>query len=215
MFVFMAMQFSLLAAQSCPVFHPSSLVSILVDCNICCGHPDPAFVNMAKVRKGSFQSPNKNVVARLDTGFTVSLKGVTSSCTVRHANCELLVADSQAQCRCCKMYRDNLRAMHASFSNKSKRPWNRHSNTRYLRSPQKAMKARAVKRALESKRRQLQRLKRRLDTITETHATLVGEHFRTDFEQIIQNHSPEIAKLPLSDFRRVFWEQQVFITSYT
>ena len=66
-----------------------------------------------------------------------------------------------------------------------------------------------MKRALENKRRQLQRLRKKVDALADAHAIQVGEHFRADFEQTINKHSPEIAKLPLHDFRRVFWEQQV------
>ena len=62
------------------------LVSALVECNICCGHPDPEFVNMAKVRKGKFLSINKKVIARLDS-YWVCCVAKGSDCSLYNLPC--------------------------------------------------------------------------------------------------------------------------------
>ena len=137
---------------------------------------------MAKARKEKFLSVGKNVVAISDTRFSVTFNDITSSCTVRHVNCELLTMGSQQCCKTCSKYRGNLWAMYSNFS--KQKSWNRNVNTRYLRTPQKRNKLRSLKKDLANKRRQVQQLKAKLQADTEAH----------------DKHSEEIAKLPMHDF---------------
>lgn len=180
------------------------LVDVVVNCNVCCGHPDQSFIDMAKARKGKFLSVGKDIVATLDTRFSITYKDNVSTCTVRHAKCELLTVGSCVCCKACSGYRVNLRAMYANFS--KQKSWSRNINTRYLRTPQKARKLRSLKKALSNKSRQLKRLKAKLQIATETHGVCVDPH---DFNDLIEKQNGEIAKLPVYSFKRIFWEQQV------
>jgi hypothetical protein len=105
------------------------LVTIIVKCNVCCGHPDQMFVEMARAKKGIFFSIGKEVIAALDSRFSVVSNGVVSTCTVRHVNCELLIA-GVGRCKVCSEYRGNLRAMYSNFSRQ--KSWSAKVNTRYL-----------------------------------------------------------------------------------
>lgn len=185
------------------------LVSVIMKYYVCCGHPDKTFVEMAHKRKGTFMSIANKVVATLDSRFPVITGGTVSSYTIRHVKCELLTVGAGLRCKACTGYRDNLRAMYSNFS--KHKPWSRAVNTRYLRTPQKAMKLRALKNALSNKKRQLQRLRAKLELVTNQHGVHVDKHLQGDFQAIIDDHSGEIAKLSVHSFQRIFWEQQVSI----
>ena len=157
-----------------------------------------------KQEREKFFSIGKRVVATLDTRFSVAFNDIVSSYTVRHVKCELLTVGSQVRCKACSDYRGNLRAMYCNFS--KQKSWSANVNTRYLQTPQKANKLRSLKKALSNKRRQLQRLRAKLQVATETHGVCVDQQ---DFRDLIEKQRGEIEKLPVHSFKRIFWEQQV------
>lgn len=174
--------------------------------NISAGQSDAKFVEMCEARNGKFFARNarEQVVAYLDIGRNVTVEGNTYAKTIRHSECELLVPGSQ--CQTCVQYGDNLRSMYRSYSLSNK--VNKHTNLRYLRSPQKVQRIKALWSALRNKQRQLQRL-RKLELLTYKEGLDVPEDLQQDIGEVITQHQPVIAKLPNDDFKRVFWEQQV------
>ena len=91
-----------------PEYLPS-VVKLLDGCNICVGHPDEQYCELAKLRKGVFKDFNgKTVRAMLDTtSFTSSHQYYKE--TVRTSRCEILV--SSGVCAHCKAYRPTLRSL--------------------------------------------------------------------------------------------------------
>ena len=122
----------------------SSVVKLLDGCNICIGHPDEQYCELAKSHKGVFKdSSGKTVKATLDT------KPFISSCryykeTVRTTRCDILV--SSGRCTHCKTYRPTLRSLNKKV--KSRTSPNREATTststwnwRYLSTPQRKQRA--------------------------------------------------------------------------
>jgi len=52
-------------------------------------------------------------------------------------------------------------------------------------------------------------MKKRLEVFTSQSGVHVEEEVQEEIEGIIDKHGPEIGALPGSDFRRIFWDQQV------
>lgn len=183
-----------------------TLIAVITTSNICPGQPDQRFIEMAESRSGKFLSPRKEVVSILDTGRCVTVNGVTYTSTIRHHSCELLV--NAQHCKCCSNYRNNLRAMHSNYQ-KERSTKAVGTNLRYMKSPQKEMRIRALKNALRNKRRQLQRMKVKLQEITNQKGVQIDSDLQNDFGSIINGNLENISKLPADDFKRIFWQQQV------
>ena len=52
-------------------------------------------------------------------------------------------------------------------------------------------------------------MKRQLDMMTLMKGVEVDQNVREEMEQVIKDKSPEMEALPVTDFRRLFWDQQV------
>ena len=176
-----------------------ALVLVLTTNNICAGHSDSTFVEMAETRGGKFLSQRKEVVSYLDKHL--------EPC-IRHKECELLVKGAIV-CSVCENYRSNLRAMYSSYTRKNKRPIHSKTNLRYMSSHQKRARMLQVKAALHNKRRQLERVRKKVAELTEKQGVEISDDLSGDFNDVIKDHDEEIKKLPANSFKRVFWEQQV------
>ena len=104
------------------------LVTIIRDFNICIGHPDPKFIQMAKARKGKFLSLKKQVVSYLDSNCCIIFNGEIHPSTIRHSKCEFLIEGSL--CKVCSSYRSNLRAMYSNFM--KRKNFKMSGNDRYM-----------------------------------------------------------------------------------
>ena len=182
------------------------LLSLIMSHNVCAGNPDANFVKMAELRTGKFLSPNKELVCYLDN-HCVTMDGNLYPCTVRHTKCELLV--KEVSCAECHKYHCNLRAMHSSYTRKKNSVLTSTTNLRYMRSPQKRARMLRMKEVLHNKERQIQRWKKRFKNLTEKHGVEVTKELEDDFKSIIKSHDGEMKKLPVQNFKRVFWDQQV------
>lgn len=183
------------------------LVAVVTGSNVCAGNPDERFVEMAESRKGKFLSPSKEVVSFLDSGRCVTVGGVTHTSTIRHCRCELLVANTSVRCKCCSRYRSSLRSMHSNYM--KERSVNPAVNLRYMQTPQKVMRIRALKNALRNKQRRLQRVKAKLQVITRQSGIQIDNDLQKDLRGIIDGSQDDIERLASDDFKRVFWQQQV------
>lgn len=176
------------------------------------GQPDRRFTDMAVVRNGKFYSPQKELVAFLDSGRCIYLNGSTYISTVRHCNCELLVTDQSVRCNPCQKYRDNLRAVYSNFT-KEKSTAATGTNLRYMQSREKDRRIKALKSALRNKQKRLMRIQGKLKKITEQSGIMIDGKLQNDFKEVIDGHQSSINKLPTDDFKRIFWEQQVIMNS--
>ena len=84
------------------------LLKLVDSLNICAGHPEDHFLDLADSRKGKFQSAGNSTVAFTDTYYPVSLNGKEYSRTIRTSACEILVHGPK--CDVCKKYRSSLRS---------------------------------------------------------------------------------------------------------
>ena len=77
----------------------TSLLTSLISSFVCPGNPDSRFIELCNSRKGEFLSVKRTAVASLD-------KSNSSSLTVRHISCYLLVP--RKRCCTCRNYRNHL-----------------------------------------------------------------------------------------------------------
>ena len=76
------------------------LLTALHTATICCGHPDPRYIDMAKHRKGTFIGGDGTARATLQYQYPVIHNGEIFSSTIRTTGCELLSITSV--CSKCK-----------------------------------------------------------------------------------------------------------------
>ena len=153
---------------------------------------------MAKARKGKFLSLKKQVVSYLDSNCCIMFNGEIHSSTIRHSKCEFLMEGSL--CKVCSSYCSNLNFM-------KQKSFKMSSNDRYMGALQRRKKNALMKRALHYKQWQLKRLREKILTLTK-HGVEVDE---SDFMGAITDYNTEIEKLPIDDFKKVFWKQQVHL----
>ena len=89
----------------------------------------------------------------------------------------------------CTKYRNNLRANYLRQQRQTVTAAK--ANTRFMKTPQKLMKMKSLKRAVVNKQRQLSRLKAKLDEVTGHHGVVVNEQMQDDFSRIIEDNSEE------------------------
>lgn len=184
------------------------LADVVTGSSICIGNPDERFIKMSESRKGEFLSPSKEVVSFLDSGRCITVGSVTHTSTIRHCHCELLVASTSSRCKTCSRYRSNLRAMYSNYC-KAKSDSAIGANLRYMQTPQKDRRIRALKNALRNKQRKIQRLKAKLQAITRENGVQVDSGLWNGLRSIVECNQDSINRLATDDFKRVFWQQQV------
>ena len=186
----------------------SNLISKLNGLNVCVGQPDTKFVDVCIAKNGQILSRNNQVVAYLDSTTCVSADGEIYARTVRHSQCEMLVLGSC--CKKCADYRDNLRVISRNHSLSKKRiKFSKHTNFRYMKSPQKKRRLKLLQQSLHNKKRQLQRLKSKLKKLMAKEGVEISEELQSDLQVVICHHQPQIEQLSSNDFRKIFWKQQV------
>lgn len=204
----------------------SMLLSRLADLKTCAGNPDSSFVSLCKAKKNmQFESHDKRVVAYLDTYACVFIDGQCYSSTVRCSDCFLLSTNDR--CDVCAQFRNNLRAQ-LSRSLRSRRAfYSKNANYRYeitlciitavivslrfMKTPERISALRKARRTLRNRDRRLARMKMKLDAFTSKVGVQLEDETEKEIEAIVDNHTSEMETLPLSDFQRIFWDQQVII----
>lgn len=180
----------------------TNLLDVLHNANICSGNSDRQFIELAKKKKGTFLSIDGHVIASLEECYNVANR---EECfTIRHVQCNVLLAKEETVCPSCRNYRSTLRAL---VSKSVKSPVLRlHTNPRFLRTPQRRAHLAILQRAIRNKNMQLKRLRTKLSSLLECNSTVsIDEKLSNDIQTVIDNHK-EIEK---DDFKRIFWEQQV------
>lgn len=194
------------------------LVQLVDGLNICAGHPEQQFLDLADSRKGIFQSVKGSRVAFVDSYYPVQLNRQLYSRTVRTTACDLLVHG--VKCTACKEYRSTLRSLH---SRKIRPPMSdstavsSHSNIRYLRTPERKKRIAKLKAAVDSKTaevnrktREIECLKLRLNKATEQNGIHIEEQLENDLTKIMEEKTNEICQMyPSDSFQHLFWKQQL------
>ena len=186
--------------------------------NVCAGHPDQQFLDIADSWKGKFQSANKSIVAFADNYFFVNLNGETYPRTIRTTACELLVHGTK--CVACKQYRSTLRSLH---SRKLKLPKSdttavsSHSNIRYLKTPERRKRMTSLKVAVDAKTAEVNRKMKEIELLksksresTNRCGIYVTKEFEDDLIKIMEENNDQICqKYPSDSFHQLFWSQQL------
>ena len=174
----------------------SNLLTILFDYSVCPGNNDDHFVEFCLSRKGQFLSVKKDVVAFVD-------KAGHSVPTIRHRSCDILVKNGK-RCAVCHRYRTHLRSMLASFKKCKKISGS--TNYRFLNTPQQKQKRESLRKKSKILSIQKNRLMERLRSATEKDGVGLDSELEKDLLPVLES---DVDSLPLSDFQRIFWKQQV------
>lgn len=81
---------------------------------------------------------------------------------------------------------------------------------RFLKTPERVSALRKARQTLRNRDLRLARMRKVLDKLTSEIGVCVDEDVQDEIMAVVDKHSPTIESLPLSDFQRVFWNQQVF-----
>ena len=183
------------------------LLNVVHDANVCTGNFDDCFIKLAQMKNGTFYSIKNQVVAILEQSFCFTVNNERRCGTVRHVNCAILLKQ-QTRCMTCSNYRNTLRALVSKLSNGSGtlRSSTR-VNTRFMKSLQRQAHLAALRRAIQNKNKQLQRLKNKIEKLINGESCVtVDEELSNDLQMIIDQHKV----IEKDAFKKIFWEQQVF-----
>ena len=187
--------------------------------NVCAGHPDQQFLNIADSRKGKFQTANKSTaIAFADDYFCVNLNGETYPRTIRTTACELLVHG--IRCVTCKQYRSTL---HSLRTRKLKLPKSdttavsSHGNIRYLKTSERRKRMTRLKVAVDAKTAEVNRKMKEIELLksksresTNRCGIYVTKEFEDDLTKIMVENNDQICqKYPSDSFHHLFWRQQL------
>ena len=78
-----------------------------------------------------------------------------------------------------------------------------------MKTPERSTALKVAKQMLRIRDQRITRMKKKLDLLTSQKSVAVDDEVQKEIEEVISNRKSEIEALPASDFRRVFWEQQV------
>ena len=80
-----------------------------------------------------------------------------------------------------------------------------------MKTPEKLAALRRARQTIKARNKQIARMKAQLmERITED-GIEVSDDVENDMQEAIKSYNDEIVALPQNDFRRLFWEQQVWI----
>ena len=80
-----------------------------------------------------------------------------------------------------------------------------------MKSSERVAALRKARQQLRSRDKKIARMKQRLDSVLKQKGIELPSDTQEDLSAIIQKHHSDIETLPMSDFRRVFWNQQVLL----
>ena len=80
---------------------------------------------------------------------------------------------------------------------------------RFMKTPERLASLRQARETLRKRDRKITQLKKKLELLTSQGGVAIAGDAHEEIMQGIEVGNREVACLPVSDFRRVFWEQQV------
>ena len=190
----------------------NQLVEKIDSLNICAGHPENRFFEISQARKGNSRvAAACSLVAFVDDFCPISLNGEMYVSTIRTVKCEMLV--NGLKCESCKEYRSTLRSMcHRQNAHKAKKctAVSSHANYRYLKTPEQRERMSQLKAELDHSKREVSRLKTKIEIIQEKEGVSVDESLEQDLQTIMEEKTSEIQETyPTGSFLRLFWDQQL------
>ena len=78
-----------------------------------------------------------------------------------------------------------------------------------MRTPERLSALRVARQTLRMRDQKIARMTQRLESMTSVKGVEVDCDVCGEIEKVIEERSSEMETLPKSDFRRVFWDQQV------
>ena len=78
-----------------------------------------------------------------------------------------------------------------------------------MKTPEKIAVLRKARETLRKRDRKIAHMKRRLELLTQDRGIAVETDVQNEIQEVIQRENSEIESLPDSDFRKIFWQQQV------
>ena len=76
------------------------------------------------------------------------------------------------------------------------------------------MSLRNATETLRKRDRKIAQIKKQLESLTSRKGVAVASDVQEEIGQVIERSGTEMESLPTSDFRRIFWEQQVCSMRY-
>ena len=80
---------------------------------------------------------------------------------------------------------------------------------RFLKTPERLSVLRRARQSLRNRDRRIKRMEKRLNVLTSESGVELEPEVHNELSDVIDKHGAEIAKLSGSDFRKIFWNQQV------
>ena len=81
-----------------------------------------------------------------------------------------------------------------------------------MKTPEKLTSLRKARETLRKRDRKIAQIKKQLESLTSQEGVAVASDVQEEIGQVIERSGMEMESLPTSDFRRIFWEQQVCST---
>ena len=139
--------------------------------------------------------------------------------TIRHVNCEVIVAGgddaSTARCSYCTHHRKALSTMVRRSTTGSDEINSKHldalshTNYRFLTSPEKVKRLQILHREVRITQKKLFRLREKLEEKIATQAILIDEDTDADMRTVMAEEEGQLFKrFPEGFFQRLFWEEQ-------
>ena len=134
--------------------------------------------------------------------------------TIRHRDCEVLMAADQKSGRCqqCTKYRSTLRALHARHLTLNSTRLQPISHTTYisLTSEEKNERLRRLHQVARQAQQQVKRLKKKLANTIDIQGVEMDDATHFDLCDIMTQESETVLRaFPEGSFARIFWEQQL------
>ncbi len=82
---------------------------------------------------------------------------------------------------------------------------------RFMKTPDRRAAFRNAKIAIRNRNRRIARLKKKLEDLISNQGIEVDAETHQEMEETVSMNQQEISALPNTDFRRIFWDQQVFL----
>ena len=83
------------------------------------------------------------------------------------------------------------------------------ASSSFMKTPERLSALRAAKKTLRMRDQKIARMKQRLESLTLEKGVEVDQEVYEEITEVVKDKNEEIQSLPESDFRRVFWDQQV------
>jgi hypothetical protein len=165
----------------------TTLLQILSSVIVCVGNPDPDIISLCDKKKNKeFLSANRKVIAYLDSGFIVMVDGQEYTRTVRCSTCVILIDNGCIHCESCTNFHKIFLTTISRMKHTCKHVQKNTVNYRFMKTPERLIAMRSVKKRLRVKEQKLSRMKKRLESMTLEKGVAVGVHVQEEIDQVIK-----------------------------